>query len=358
MPNRRFANRIIRRYGASVADLFGTSAGPISVEVVKGLSRTSGDGRLAQAGVGTGSIQIDRRYLRTGSRADVRGALIHEMAHALGQGSETSADFARYALNRRENPNWSPSEEVRAMANQMGVNGPRPQRTTGRNRNTVVNNASHGAGMPAPPVSPGSAVSAGDQMAQGTYQYLQQLALLKQQAAMLRGQRRQSIADARATRVQEMAGTVNSALDRGILNSSVDLAGRAGVIANQAAAKVQAQQQFAQGMLATKMDTLDAQAQYAQLMNSIAAQQAAERMALLQEAYMNGLYDPAAAARASRRGERPRRVQGANAQPYQDYQGNLIDPRTGGIVGGTYGPPTMMDPTLAFIQNRMAAGRM
>jgi len=32
------------------------------------------------------------------------------------------------------------------------------------------------------------------------------------------------------------------------------------------------------------------------------------------------------------------------ARPYRDAQGNLIDPATGGVVGGVYGPPTGARP--------------
>jgi hypothetical protein len=316
LPSQRILRKVERRFGSKLAELFGADSTDFTFNVVKGLTRNSEDGRLAQAGVGTGVVDIDRRFLRTGTRADVRGALIHEMAHALGQGSETSADYARYVLNPKEAAYWKPSEAVLDMANETGVNGPRPERTTGRSRDTVVNNAS----KVAPPVSPASAVNLGDQLAQGTYAYLQQLALLKQQLAAAKVGKRDAFAEARAQRVAGMAGAVNTGLERGISGSSIDLGGRAAVVAEQAAAKQSALRAYQEQVSGVQMQQVDAAAQFAQLQASIANARAAERMAALQEQYYNGLYDPAADAKAERTGEKPRSRQGVSLQDWLGYR--------------------------------------
>lgn len=311
------AERIAARFAPRVAELLGLDPSSVTVNAVRGLTRTSEDSRLAQAGIGTGVIDVDRRFLRTTGLRDLRGALIHETAHALGAGDETTADYARYALNPREAAYWQPSEAVLNMANTTGVNGPRPERTTGRSRDTVVNNASR---VVAPPVSPASAVNAGDQLASGTYEYLQRLALLRQELMNARVNKADALAAARADRVAGMASAVNSALDTGMLGSSVDLSNRAAVIAQQAAAKQAALRGYQAETAGVQQEQLSAAAQFAQLQASIQAAKAAERMAALQENYYNGLYDPAAAARAARRGERPRARTGVTTQDYVDYR--------------------------------------
>ena len=110
-------------------------------------------------------------------------------------------------------------------------NGPRAGRGRGRNRNSVVNNASK-----APVVSPGSAVNYGAQTANLQLVLAQRLAAMKAQAGLIRSDFLTAKAGARAEAVSGMASQVNTALDRGILGSSTDLAGRASVDAARAAA--------------------------------------------------------------------------------------------------------------------------
>lgn len=375
MASKRIFQKVEDKYGGRIASLLGVDQANVTFQVTN-----LEPGMAANANADTGVIQVDRGFLKRTNqgRADVRGALIHELAHAYGAGygtdkAETYADYARYALNPREAAYWKPSEAVLTMANTTGTNGPRPERTTGRSRDTVVNNASKAP--PAPPVSPASAANLGDQMAQGTYQYLQQLALLKQQLGMAKVDRADAMAAARAQRVTGMAGAVNQALESNMVGSSIDLAARAGVVAQQTADQQAALRSFQAASASTQQDQLNAAAQYSQLQASIANARAAERMAALQEAYYKGLYDPAVEARAARTGERPRSRNGtqnppastavSTAERYQQYIAAGVPPAQASKMAQlderrsywAYGPDVpSQDPN--YLANRYAAGRM
>jgi hypothetical protein len=278
-----FVNHLVEKYGTQVADLFNLNyQAPTSV----GVGKVS-DGHGAESSYG-GGITFDRNFLKTTSRADLRGATIHELTHVEGAGygkakAETLADLARYHFNFGD-PNWKPSAEVLAAAERRGVtpvahpNGPRAGHGTGRNRNTTVNNASHGsAGGPPAPVSPGSAVNYAGQMAQTQLNYFQQLAAIKAQGGQLRADFAMSKAQAQQAAIANMAHTEAGALDRGIVNSSIDLGQRTGVIAERTTAIQAAIAARQAGRLGLKTARLNAGNDYYTQMFQIQAAKAAEQ---------------------------------------------------------------------------------
>lgn len=179
-----------------------------------------------------------------------------------------------------------------------GGNGPRAGRTTGRARNTLVNNASK-ATKPSPgkfpglpggyqaPVSSAGAVGYGDQLAAARYQYLTQLAALKSQRGLYNQQYRTSVADARSVVPGQLASVQQGATDRGVLGSSAQLSDEAGVLAARTRAIADAKSQRVAQRLDNRMQQLGAQGSYygqvSSINNAIAQEQAANTIMAFQQ---------------------------------------------------------------------------
>lgn len=165
-----------------------------------------------------------------------------------------------------------------------GVNGPRAGRGSGRQRNTLVNNASKATTPTGPtttsyqaPLSSSSQVQYGSQLAQARYDYLSQLAALKAQRAQVGAQFGVAAQDARSAAIGNMAAAEGGAQDRGLLGSSLDLSGRAGVIADRQRAIADAQSQRAAGRLDLAQQGIGVRSGYytqvAGIQNAIAQEQ-------------------------------------------------------------------------------------
>ena len=167
-------------------------------------------------------------------------------------------------------------------------NGPRMGRVTGRFRNTLINNASKSS-IPAPPVSPSSAVAYGQQLAQAANTLYARLAALRAQKGLIQGQFRVDRAQARANAIANMASTVNQALDRGIVGSSIDLAARSGVLAQRSAEVQAALQARLQGLLGLRAERLAAFNEYLNQLYAIQAAKAAQQAEAANQALLQDL---------------------------------------------------------------------
>jgi len=167
-------------------------------------------------------------------------------------------------------------------------NGPRPGKTHGRVRNSLANLQSKTTtGVELPVVSPGSAVSYGSQEAQLVAQYLSQLALLRGQKGLVKGQFQQDRTSIQQQAIGSMVGAENAAIGRGVLGSSADLGARAGVLGDKAAAMSQAVVARIQGMLGIRQSQLQAQNTYYSGLFDIEATKRAEQMAMALSAFQS-----------------------------------------------------------------------
>jgi hypothetical protein len=222
------------------------------------------------------------------------------------------------------------------MPDVTGNRGPRPGNEARRSRQTLVNRASknqYPGGYQAP-ISSASAVGYGDQLAQARYGYLQQLAALKQQRAQAGVTARIGRADARSAAVSGMAGAVGSALDRGVVGSSADLSGRAGVLADRQRALAEIEAQRAQERLDVGYQALGARNDYYGQMSSIQNAMAQEQMANSIYAFQNDQFDAMlrtlSQVRDQKSGRAPRRRVGLSALAASNI-GNTIATGIGNI---------------------------
>lgn len=289
----RLAERFINRYSGRVQRFWGDQAvaNPsgwgANVDQLKNAS--------ASADAGSGTINFDRNFLLDSSKRDLRGAVIHELTHAFGVGSqgngnavETKADYARYMLNPAEAGYWNPSQAVLAMADKLGgtpvsagPNGGPPVGNNRRDRNTVVNNASHGAtgqGYQAP-VSSASAVQYGNDLAAARYQYLAQLAALRMQKPLIRQDYRQGMLNARQAGIAGVGAAESAGIASGMLGSSADLAARAGAVGQMTADQAAAMQGYNQARLGLGGQLIDNRSQYFQTLAGINNAMGQEQMA-------------------------------------------------------------------------------
>ena len=297
MPRRGFIRRVEQNYAGDIAKLFGIPQQNLTFNVVKGLTRNSEDGRLAQAA--NGVIDIDRKFLRRGDPRDVRGALIHEMTHAMGPGmdgkrAETFADYARYTLNKNEFSEWKPSAEVLAMAERRGTgmagqpNGPRQGRNGGHKRNAGTNQRSKNGGyLPsgAPPLGPAQSQAFTAQMAALQNSYSNALAAIRAQGGEIRGQYQSGLADIKANRIAGTAETEGAALSRGIVGSSADLGGRAAVVAEASGARVDARMARNSALSALRVSEMQAGTDYQMGIAQVAADKAAAQAELANQRF-------------------------------------------------------------------------
>lgn len=299
-----FAAKVEQKFGPQVAKLLGlTYSGQADVRL--------GDvGTAAATGAYNGAITISRGEL-LGSKADLRGAVIHEVTHVEGaaygragytpHGEETFADYARYMLNPKEGPGWSASAPVLGLAaetkgkiqqqaaaglQQAGLggavvngsqnNGGKPGRS-GRQRGALTNGK--GPAVPPPAVDPSSAQAYAGQEASATSTLYDTLAGLKPQLGAIRGQFGIDKAAVRAAQISGQVGAEDNALQRGIVGSSIDLAGRSAVDATAAQGMQAAIQAKIQGVLGIKQQKLTAIDNYWTQFYQIQAEKAANQEA-------------------------------------------------------------------------------
>lgn len=242
-------------------------------------------------------VYFDPAYLKAASKADIRGALIHELTHVAGVKAgtgrvETAADYARYTLNPKEDPNWRPSADVLAMADRRGddvaytdTKGPS---VGNRNRNTVRNNLSK-ATPPAPLLGPGATLGYGTQAAGATTSLYERLAAIKAQKGLIKAQAIQGRADAKAAGIAGVTGAVNNALDRGILNSSIDYAGRTAALADKERMMQDVIAQKSAGLLGLGTERISAFNDFYNTMFGIQADKAAAQSEQSISAFLNDM---------------------------------------------------------------------
>jgi hypothetical protein len=235
----QFLRKLSRQYTPRVASVLGLDpTAPTSLSV----------GRLEGAAAEAyenGGITFDRRYLRSASKRDLRGALVHELAHVAGAASGTkhiehAADAARAALVR--DPNWEASAETRRYMEKRGIEmaGPGSNATgAGPNKNTLLNQMSKrtnvgksGVPSPADPATYGGYATTimGLQQQLAAAQALAKAGIgtAKAEFGMAKQAAKQFRVDSTAAVEGEMAG-------RGITGSSAAMNAQAGVVAETAA---------------------------------------------------------------------------------------------------------------------------
>lgn len=349
---------IEQRYMQQIASLMGMQGQDITFNVVKGLQKNSDDNRLAQGYIGQGVVDIDRKFFRTGDRRDVRGALIHEIAHALGAQSEDQADYARYMLNPKEAAYWEPSEGVLKMANaqggQSGPGLPGLGKHGGRMRNTFanvlsknqVNYTNPGGAQALPALSPAQQANLSAQM-QGLYaQYQADVLAAKQQRVGIRAGLMTARRDIRAERISEMAGTVNRALDEGTVGSSFDLSRRTGVVAAAQRAQAAARAEAQAGVAQTRLQEQQAGINYFMGQQQLQAGALAQQQEALAQQLQNNLI-----------------ISGQESS--MDIMKAIYEAMSRGVLpggggggstgGGTY---SQQQALAQYVANKLAAGRM
>ena len=284
----KYVNRLSGRFAPQVATLFGlgNTAAPTTLT----LEQLSGG--AAAAAVKGGGIAFDPNYLRTASKADIRGAVIHELTHVAGVGDgkssarvEALADYARLSLNRG-NPEWQASDEAKAIYEKRGdMAGPGSNNTgnVNSNKNTLLNQyskATPSGSNPQPaPLDPNSYGAYASQVMGLQQQLAAAMALSRAGISSARGEAMVARQDIRAGRIQGTADAEAAALANGVVGSSADLANRAGVVASAGAEReavgaakrlaiaeqrgnqVAATGQFYTGLGAAQSDLANAQAQ-------------------------------------------------------------------------------------------------
>lgn len=271
------AQRLAGKFAPKVAAFFGH--GTVRPDFVE--AGHVQKGAVAESFQG-GGITFSKRYLRTTDRRDLRGAIIHELTHVQdtrgGANVENRADLARYALNPKENPDWSPNKEVLQMARDRGVdvpqpNGPRAGRGTGRFRNTIGNNASKKTAQ----LSPSSAAAYGGQAASSAYNLYAALAANRLAKKGYQADFAAARGDIHAAKISGIASVENSFLDRGMSGGSSDLLGRTAVATDAQAQLLAAKRERNMGIMSTKQADMDARNQYYMELYQQQLQKAAER---------------------------------------------------------------------------------
>ncbi len=351
MGKQQLLERLVSRYTPKVANYWGVRKSPISIGV----------GRLppenpAAASFQDRSITFNRQWLKRADTADIRGAVIHELTHALGVGDgktakqvENMADATRLALNPRETPGWQAPALAQRIAERRGEsmttgtrgNGPTTGRDPRRKRNTQANYMSK-----VPLLGPGQTFGYAAQAASLVEGYQNALASIRAQQHAIRGQ---AVAGREAIRADRVAGTAeaeSAALATGAVGSSGDLANRAGVVAQaqqsrvalrgetnaalaqQRIAMMQAQTELSSGILGLQADKRLAQIELAN--QQFMQDQADARAENYQQAYL------AALRRILARGKN---VNGQDPRSQVQAPG-YVDPRRqtlhGGVMQGTY----------------------
>lgn len=173
--------------------------------------------------------------------------------------------------------------------------GPGSNLTGHRANNTQIHNA--GKKPPAPTwlggppqaalASPTSQLGYANQISGLQTTYAGALALQKATIAKARSDAILARQAAKSTAVAGMAGTVNNALDRGLLGSSIDLNGRADVLTQLGAAKQAALGAKTATIGAARADTIGAMGDYYLGLGQVQSQQAMDAAELSIDAYKN-----------------------------------------------------------------------
>jgi hypothetical protein len=169
-------------------------------------------------------------------------------------------------------------------------NGPK-MGNSNRKRNTLRNLASKRLPVTIPNLSPGSAIGYAGQVAGLEQSLYARLAAIRAQAAAARGQFQADRSNIQAQAVDAMAGTVNAALDRGLIGSSIDLEGRAAVEAQRAAALVQARLQRSQALAGLRVEGIQATNDYYTGLLQVLAQKRAEQAQMAAQDFQQNVYD-------------------------------------------------------------------
>jgi hypothetical protein len=166
------------------------------------------------------------------------------------------------------------------------VNGPRAGRSTGRQRNTLVNTASK---TPLPVVSPQSAVGYGAQAGQTQNQLFMRLAQYRRGLGQVQAKFRMDRAAAAAAARQGAVSVENQALDRGILGSSIQAGQMVGVRADKAQAIQMAVQARNEGRFGLESERIAAYNDYWNSFFQQQAQKRAEQATMANEAFLRDL---------------------------------------------------------------------
>lgn len=169
-------------------------------------------------------------------------------------------------------------------------NGPRAARTTGRSRQTLINNRSKGsAGLP----SPQTITSLNSQLAALYLQYQSQLASMKGQRRNIKSDYMSRLAQLKQSGVANMTAAEGNAVSRGVLGGSSDVKARLGIEANLASETEQALLDK-QGALAQLDQTkISSTGQYLTALAELRAQKTAAMAEATIGGYSGGFYDTA-----------------------------------------------------------------
>jgi len=310
MAGLKMLEQVQANWGQRVADLWNVAYTPPALRVTRGLTASTGD--YAQGGAN--GINVDRSWLRSASRSDLRSLYVHEATHALGVGAagydnpgghrrfENLADASTYLLAPKDDPGWQPRDAVLRLVERQGLspvatapNRPSAGRDPGHKRNTGNQQRSGNNGQlpmqsPATAVLPPGQQSAfAAQLAALQSQYAQRVAALKVAGGGIRADRARAFADIKANRVQGAVAAEADALQRGIVGSSADLGARAGVVADAANAKVDARSMAAQQLAGLRVDQIGANTDFSVGIAGVIADKASAEAELANQRYMEGL---------------------------------------------------------------------
>lgn len=330
MPSRvsrrlQLAEQLATKYAPQIGKLFGLQTTlPTSI----GISSLNGD--AAQASY-NGGVTFDRKFLRTTSRKDFKGALIHELTHVAGAGygtdrAETLADAAREVLGPND-PNWSPSAAAAKAAERLGMTykapGPTPGRHPGqRRRNTGTQDQSKVAmGVLGPSAQAGYA-----QQALALQQsYTAALAGIKASGASTRAEAKSARADIRANRIGGTVAAEADALARGGVGSSADMVARAGVVAEAGTATADVIAARNSQLAQLKIQGMQANADYQLGLGSLATDKAAAEAELAAQRLQNDMFNTQQASYDDLYNSILKRLMGKRGNPPAD------DPRGNGV---------------------------
>jgi len=158
-----------------------------------------------------------------------------------------------------------------------------------------------------------------------TMSLYEKLAALRAGKGLVRGQFKMDRAGAKALGISEMAGAVNSSLERGIVGSSVDYSGRTGALAAKESAMQQAMQQRTMGLLGLRTERIGAMNEYYNGLFSIQAQKSAEQSEMATQAFLNDLVMMLQSPASARPGGPGGRAKGPGQKPQQGPGGKSPD---------------------------------
>ena len=291
MNYKRIARNVEQRFGGDIARLFGVEQQSVRFKLGTDVPVAATSGNV---------ITINPNYAWQ-DRADVRGALIHELTHAYGVRAgtdkvETAADAARYLLNPKETAGWTPSAEVKKLAGKVDMgaydsNGP-SMGADGHHRNTVTNNASKASRNPGLPVLGPAFAAAQAQQAAGLQSSLMTaLAQIKAAKGQIRGQFTLEKQGAKSQQIADIAHVVNDSMERGVRGASFTQTAEAGTLADRAAAIEAARMTKASGLQEQGFAGLQAVNQYNLGLAGLSADKAAQQQAAALELYKAQAYD-------------------------------------------------------------------